>query len=322
MRSRSANAAALYQSCRVAIAGILADRKPQLGENRALDLGQRQFIDGLAERRKISLERWIWQSRIPATESGGMIRALRPDRNPPAALFVQCDGMILCKDRADLPPPRRRLVIGCARNVANQWQKEERAMRLMIEIAAAALLVFCISATSAAFAAGKAGRSADGLSCAFSVPPTPRPRRAVPRSAGNAAENSTPIIAATSCCRRCETETQRCEPTRHQRPTRFRWLDRSAIQSALYLHSLPQPANDSARRQSYVAADAQFTSRIPNAGPRLSANGRIGQCDPHRRSAASPDLGRHMSTGSNYGNVAGPMRRRQNSTARNKLRTL
>jgi hypothetical protein len=43
-------------------------------------------------------------------------------------------------------------------------------MRLMIEIAAAALLVVCISASSAAFAAGKAGRSADGLSCSFSVP--------------------------------------------------------------------------------------------------------------------------------------------------------
>ena len=43
-------------------------------------------------------------------------------------------------------------------------------MRLMIEIAAAALLVVCISATSAAFAAGKAGRSADGLSCSFDVP--------------------------------------------------------------------------------------------------------------------------------------------------------
>jgi hypothetical protein len=42
-------------------------------------------------------------------------------------------------------------------------------MRLIIEIAAAALLVFCISATSAAFAAGK-GKSADGLSCSFSVP--------------------------------------------------------------------------------------------------------------------------------------------------------
>ena len=39
-------------------------------------------------------------------------------------------------------------------------------MRLMIEIAAAALLISCISATSAAFAAGK---SADGLSCSFSA---------------------------------------------------------------------------------------------------------------------------------------------------------
>jgi hypothetical protein len=42
-------------------------------------------------------------------------------------------------------------------------------MKLTIEIIVAALLVFCISATSAAFAAGKAGRSADGLSCSFSV---------------------------------------------------------------------------------------------------------------------------------------------------------
>src|SRR6266704_2620387 len=30
------------------------------------------------------------------------------------------------------------------------------------------------------------------------------PPRAAPRSAASAAENSTPIIAATSCCRRCE----------------------------------------------------------------------------------------------------------------------
>lgn len=43
-------------------------------------------------------------------------------------------------------------------------------MRLTIEILAAALLVFCISATGAAFAAGKTGKSADGLSCSFSVP--------------------------------------------------------------------------------------------------------------------------------------------------------
>ena len=43
-------------------------------------------------------------------------------------------------------------------------------MRLMIEITAALLLLLCITATSAAFAAGKSGKSADGLSCAFSVP--------------------------------------------------------------------------------------------------------------------------------------------------------
>jgi hypothetical protein len=42
-------------------------------------------------------------------------------------------------------------------------------MRLVIEIAAAAFLLLAIGATSAAFAAGKAGRSADGLSCSFSV---------------------------------------------------------------------------------------------------------------------------------------------------------
>ncbi|KRP96634.1 MULTISPECIES: hypothetical protein [Bradyrhizobium] len=43
-------------------------------------------------------------------------------------------------------------------------------MRLLIEIATAALLVVCISATSAAFAAGTTGRSADGLSCGFTAP--------------------------------------------------------------------------------------------------------------------------------------------------------
>ncbi len=45
--------------------------------------------------------------------------------------------------------------------------KGGQAVRLIIEIAAAAVLVFCISATSAA--AGNVGRTADGLSCSFSV---------------------------------------------------------------------------------------------------------------------------------------------------------
>ena len=48
-------------------------------------------------------------------------------------------------------------------------------MRLTIEIAAAALLLFCITPSSAAFAAGKAGKSADGLSCSFSVPANASP---------------------------------------------------------------------------------------------------------------------------------------------------
>ena len=48
-------------------------------------------------------------------------------------------------------------------------------MRLIIEIVAAAVFMFCISATSAAYAAGKTGRSADGLSCSFSVPQNASP---------------------------------------------------------------------------------------------------------------------------------------------------
>jgi hypothetical protein len=44
-----------------------------------------------------------------------------------------------------------------------------------IEIAAAALLVVYISATSAAYAADKIGRSADGLSCGFRVAPNATP---------------------------------------------------------------------------------------------------------------------------------------------------
>ena len=77
-------------------------------------------------------------------------------------------------------------------------------MKLMIEIAAAALLVVCVSATSAALAAGKAGKSADGLSCSFSVARNASPAARCAAISVNAAGNSTPIIAVTSCCRQCE----------------------------------------------------------------------------------------------------------------------
>ena len=48
-------------------------------------------------------------------------------------------------------------------------------MRLLIEIAIATLLVVWVAASSAAFAAGKMGRSADGLSCAVSLPQNASP---------------------------------------------------------------------------------------------------------------------------------------------------
>jgi len=48
-------------------------------------------------------------------------------------------------------------------------------MRLTIEIIAALLLLVCVSGSSAAFAGAKAVRSADGLSCTFTVSPTASP---------------------------------------------------------------------------------------------------------------------------------------------------
>ena len=49
-------------------------------------------------------------------------------------------------------------------------------MRLLIEILAAAVLISCITATSAAFAAGgKMGRSADGFGCGLSLPQNASP---------------------------------------------------------------------------------------------------------------------------------------------------
>lgn len=48
-------------------------------------------------------------------------------------------------------------------------------MRRIVEIIAALVLVACITATSAAFAAGKIGRTADGLSCSISLPQNASP---------------------------------------------------------------------------------------------------------------------------------------------------
>src|SRR6185437_14144181 len=45
----------------IGLACFLADRESQFGEDRALDLDQRQFVDRLIERGKGGRERWIWQ---------------------------------------------------------------------------------------------------------------------------------------------------------------------------------------------------------------------------------------------------------------------
>ncbi|MBV9461146.1 MAG: hypothetical protein JO141_27050 [Bradyrhizobium sp.] len=47
--------------------------------------------------------------------------------------------------------------------------------RLVIEIIAALLLVICVTATSAAFANGRTGRTADGLGCNISLPQNASP---------------------------------------------------------------------------------------------------------------------------------------------------
>jgi hypothetical protein len=83
----------------------------------------------------------------------------------------------LCKDRADSPASAgvgfgARVKSSKSALVRKTW--EGPAMRLTIEIIAAALLVVCITASSAAFA-GKAVRSADGLFCSFSAPANASP---------------------------------------------------------------------------------------------------------------------------------------------------
>ena len=47
--------------------GVLADRQPQLGEDGALDLGQRQFVDRLVQRRMAPWERLFLQRVIPGS---------------------------------------------------------------------------------------------------------------------------------------------------------------------------------------------------------------------------------------------------------------
>ena len=80
-------------------------------------------------------------------------------------------------------------------------------MRLTIEIIAALLLLVCISGSSAAFAAGNVSRSADGLSCAFSMPQNASPAA---RCAAIRRQCAMPITAVIRCWRICEPKERCC----------------------------------------------------------------------------------------------------------------
>jgi hypothetical protein len=80
-------------------------------------------------------------------------------------------------------------------------------MRLTIEIIAALLLVLCISASTAALAAGRGGRSADGLSCTFSLPQNASPAA---RCAAIRRQCAMPITAVIRCWRICEPKERCC----------------------------------------------------------------------------------------------------------------
>jgi hypothetical protein len=74
------------------------------------------------------------------------------------------------------PQSVRRVAYRVAKMNDAKTSRRDDFMKLIIEITSAALLVCCITATSAAFAAGhKTGAQPGGLSCAFSVPKAASP---------------------------------------------------------------------------------------------------------------------------------------------------
>jgi hypothetical protein len=72
-------------------------------------------------------------------------------------------------------PRARGVLVLCLEKLWEVSVMKVAIERLAIEIIAAALLVACLAVSSAAFAAGKMGRSGDGVSCGFSVPANASP---------------------------------------------------------------------------------------------------------------------------------------------------
>src|ERR1700730_8039932 len=90
MRSRSASAAALYQSWRVAMPASLPIASRSLVRIALLISASANSSIGWLSAGKFAGNDWEGKLGIPQLESFRIIRALGPDRNPVGASFVQC----------------------------------------------------------------------------------------------------------------------------------------------------------------------------------------------------------------------------------------
>ncbi len=88
---------------------VLADRKPKLGEDRALDLGEREFVDRWMKRLLSSLESLSWHAESPLAR---IIRRLSLHQN--ARMFVRCDMWISARTGPISQLPGASLMIGFA----------------------------------------------------------------------------------------------------------------------------------------------------------------------------------------------------------------
>src|SRR4051794_30917337 len=100
MRSRSASAAALYQSWRVAIAASLPIASVSLASIALLISASASSSTGALSGGYFAGCDWSGNSSSPGITPDGIIRGLSWDRNPPQAALVRCNAWLLCKDRA------------------------------------------------------------------------------------------------------------------------------------------------------------------------------------------------------------------------------
>ena len=194
-------------------AGVLADRKPELGEDRALDLGQRQFVDRLAERRIVPWEFVLATLQSLQLETHTNDTRLAPRSKPPepcCALrwydFMQGPGRFGGLGAAGFGVYGSEAGGRAPAAEDRAAQGGGIAMRLIDRNRRRGAAGLLHQRHQRRFCRRQGRQERRRPELLLQRPATPRPPRAARRSSGNAAENSTPIIAATSCCRRCEAD--------------------------------------------------------------------------------------------------------------------